>query len=72
MYSIQNLGLFVFPILAGYILDVTNPGNPETLDYTATMTMFVILSSLGVVFAFLLKSQDAKKGYGIELPLNKK
>jgi len=72
MYSIQNLGLFVFPILAGYILDASNPGNPETLDYTATMTMFVILSSLGVVFAFLLKSQDAKKGFGIELPLNKK
>ncbi len=72
MYSIQNLGLFVFPILAGYILDASNPGNPETLDYTATMTMFVILSSLGVGFAFLLKNQDAKKGYGIELPLNKK
>lgn len=72
MYSIQNLGLFVFPILAGYILDASNPGNPETLDYTATMTMFVILSSLGVVFALLLKNQDAKKGFGIELPLNKR
>jgi len=72
MYSIQNLGLFVFPILAGYILDASNPGNPATLNYTATMTMFVVLSGLGVVFAFMLKHQDAKKGYGIELPLNKK
>lgn len=72
MYSIQNLGLFVFPILAGYILDASNPGEPEILDYTATMTMFVGLSLLAVIFAFLLKQQDAKKGYGMELPLNKK
>jgi MFS family permease len=72
MYSIQNLGLFTFPILAGYILDASNPGNPEKLDYTATMTMFVVLSLLGVIFAILLKRQDAKKGYGMELPLNRK
>ena len=72
MYSIQNLGLFTFPILAGYILDASNPGNPEKLDYTATMTMFVVLSLLGVVFALLLKRQDTKKGYGMELPLNRK
>lgn len=72
MYSIQNLGLWGFPILAGIILDKTNPGNPETLDYTATMIMFIGLSLLGVLFAFLLKRQDKKGGYGIDLPLNKK
>jgi nitrate/nitrite transporter NarK len=72
MYSIQNLGLFTFPILAGYILDRSNPGNPETLDYTSTMTMFVFLSLMGFIFALLLKQQDSRKGFGIELPLNKK
>ncbi|MEJ2595632.1 MAG: MFS transporter [bacterium] len=72
MYSIQNLGLFIFPILAGYILDLSNPGQPETLDYTATMTMFVALSLMGFLFALMLKRQDIKKGYGMEMPLNKK
>lgn len=72
MYSIQNIGLFIFPILAGYILDASNPGNPEKLDYTTTMTMFVGLSLLGLFFAIMLKRQDKKKGYGMELPLNKK
>jgi len=72
MYSIQNLGLWGFPILAGYTLDATNPGNPETLDYTATMIMFIGLSLLGLVFALMLKRQDKKGNYGIDLPLNKK
>lgn len=72
MYSIQNIGLFIFPILAGNILDYSNPGNPETLDYTATMTMFVALSFMGLVFAVLLKKLNARNNYGMELPLNKK
>ena len=72
MYSIQNLGLFLFPILAGIILDVSNPDNPETLDYTATMTMFVILSAFGLLFAIMLKNQDSKHGFGVELPLNQR
>jgi predicted MFS family arabinose efflux permease len=71
MYSIQNLGLWGFPILAGYILDKSNPGNPETLDYTSTMIMFIALSLLGVFFAFMLKRQDKKGSYGIDLPLNR-
>ncbi len=72
MYSIQNLGLWGVPILAGIILDKTNPGNPETLNYTPTMIMFTVLGLLGLVFALLLKREDKKGGYGIELPLNKK
>lgn len=72
MYSIQNLGLWGVPLLAGYILDASNPGSPEKLDYIATMLMFVGLSLLAVVFAFMLKYQDKKGNYGIDLPLNKK
>ncbi|MBR8537714.1 MFS transporter [Carboxylicivirga sediminis] len=72
MYSIQNLGLFVFPLLAGAILDATNPGNPEISDYTATILMFAAVSLLGLIFALLLKFEDKKKGFGVELPLNKK
>ncbi len=72
MYSIQNIGLWGVPILAGMILDKTNPGNPETLDYTPTMIMFTVLGLLGLVFAILLKREDKKSGCGVELPLNKK
>jgi MFS family permease len=72
MYSIQNLGLFIFPLLAGAILDATNPGNPEVSDYTATILMFAVVSFIGLVFALLLKYEDKKRGFGVELPLNKK
>ena len=71
MYSIQNLGLFATPIAAGAILDATNPGNPITLNYTPTIIMFAILGLMGVVFAFLLKREDSKRGFGIDLPMNR-
>ncbi|MCK5765359.1 MAG: MFS transporter [Bacteroidales bacterium] len=72
MYSIQNLGLWGVPLLAGIILDKTNPANAETLNYTPTMLLFILLSFLGLIFALLLKYQDKRKGYGVDLPLNKK
>ncbi len=71
MYSIQNLGLFATPIAAGAILDATNPGNPITLNYTPTIIMFAVLGLMGVVFAFLLKREDSKRGFGIDLPMNR-
>ena len=71
MYSIQNLGLFGVPILAGIILDTTNPENPETLNYIPTIIMFAVLGLLGLVFAILLKREDSKRGTGIDLPMNK-
>lgn len=72
MYSIQNLGLWGFPILAGIILDATNPGNPETLDYTYTILMFAGLGFLGLFFGYMLKRSDKKYGLGVDQPLNKK
>ncbi|MEN8226156.1 MAG: MFS transporter [Bacteroidota bacterium] len=72
MYSIQNLGLWGVPLLAGMILDGTNPVNAGTLNYTPTMMLFILLSFLGLVFSFMLKYQDKKRGYGVDLPLNKK
>ena len=77
MFSLQNLGLFAIPILAGYILDKTNPGvTPEaieagaTLVYTPTMLMFVGFGIIGFLFALLLKWNDKSSGYGLELPSN--
>jgi MFS family permease len=77
MFSLQNLGLFAVPILAGILLDATNPGiTPEMIDhgaklnYTPTMLMFAGLSMLGFIFALLLKWDDKTSGYGLELPSN--
>lgn len=72
MYSIQNLGLFAVPILAGRILDWQNPGNPTKSDYTYTILMFAALSFLGLIFAVMLKIQNKRKGFGVELPMNKR
>jgi len=72
MYSIQNLGLWGFPILAGIILDATNPGNPETLNYTYTILMFAVLGFFGLFFGYMLKRSDKKYGYGVDNPLNSK
>lgn len=72
MYSIQNLGLWGFPILAGIILDKTNPGNPEVLNYTYVILMFAGLGFLGLFFGYMLKRNDKKYGLGIDQPLNKK
>ncbi len=72
MYSIQNLGLWGVPLLAGIILDKTNAGSPETLNYTPTLILFILLGLVGLAFAVFLKRQDKKNAYGVELPLNKK
>ena len=79
MFSLQNLGLFAVPILAGYILDAANPGvtpqmieQGEKLTYTPTMMLFIACSVLGLIFAFLLKWDDKTSGYGLEYPSNYK
>lgn len=77
MFSLQNLGLFAVPILAGTVLDATNPGiTPELiehgakLNYTPTILLFVGFSIIGFIFALLLKWDDKTSGYGLELPSN--
>ena len=72
MYSIQNLGLWGVPLIAGIILDRTNPGDPEVLNYTPTILMFAGLGLAGLLFAVMLKILDGRKNYGIDMPLNKK
>ena len=76
MFTIQNLGLWAFPILIGKILDSSNPQVTEevlktgnyTLDYTYAILMMAGLGILGVIFAILLKREDKTSGYGLDLP----
>jgi MFS family permease len=72
MYSVQNLGLWGVPLLAGIVLDRSNSGNPEVLNYTPTILIFAALSLLGLLLAILLKWENSRKNFGVELPLNKK
>jgi len=74
MASLQNLGLWAFPILAGYILDKTNPGINEemiaqgaTYDYSWTVLMFAGLGVAGLFFAWMLRREDRSgTGFGLE------
>lgn len=42
------------------------------LNYTFAILMFAVLGIIGFIFALLLKREDKKAGYGLELPSNKK
>jgi len=76
MFSVQNLGLWAFPMLIGYVLERSNPGVAEKIkqgmdvayDYTNPLLMLAGLGVLGLIFAFLLKRADKEQGYGLELP----
>lgn len=76
MFTIQAIGLMVFPWLIGLVLDYTNPGVSEILaaggtavyDYTLTLVMLAFLGILGLVFSWLLKNEDRTSGYGLEEP----
>jgi len=81
IFWIQNWGLMGVPLLIGYILDKTNPevalakanGTQAPLyDYTYPMITFTIFGVFAVLVAFLLRIDDSKKGYGLELPNIKK
>ncbi len=43
-------------------------GEIQPWDYSQTWLIFIGLTLLSLVFAFLLKAEDKKKGYGLELP----
>ncbi|MEN8222107.1 MAG: MFS transporter [Acidobacteriota bacterium] len=76
IFWVQNWGLMGIPFAVGVVLDKLNPGVAKALaageavkyNYTKTWLIFIALTLLAVVFAFLLKAEDKKKGYGLELP----
>lgn len=70
IFWIQNIGLYGFRKGIGSVLQASNPGvtNPLDYDYTVTMTVFASLGVLALIFGLWLKALDKKKGYGLELP----
>ena len=55
----------IFPVIENTKLNLR-------YNYFFDMLMFTSLSILALLFAFLLKAEDKKKGYGLELPNIKK
>jgi len=77
IFYIQNWGLMGVPALIGWELDrycVTavnvNAERVTVLSYNYTLPMLTFMSFgvLGMLFAFLLKREDKRKNYGLELP----
>ena len=70
IFWIQNIGLWLFPLLIGKVLDATNPGvtDPTKFDYTAPLVMLACLGVAALILGFVLKVVDRKKGIGLELP----
>ena len=82
IFLIQNIGLWLFPLLIGKILDWSNPEiaqavadgtmtsteAPISYDYTNPLIMLAMLGVAALILGFVLKSVDKKRGYGLELP----
>ena len=82
IFWIQNIGLWLFPLLIGKVLDRTNPQlvadlqngviTPEeaavSYDYTAPLVMLACLGVAALILGFVLKVVDRKKGLGLEEP----
>lgn len=70
IFWIQNIGLWLFPLLIGKVLEATNePGTDATqLNYTAPLVMLACLGIAAFVIGLILKVVDKKKGLGLEEP----
>ncbi len=70
IFWIQNIGLYLFPMIIGMTLTATNPDvtDPLQYNYTVPMLIFASLGVLALFFGIMLKALDKKKGYGLEQP----
>lgn len=83
IFWVQNWGLMGVPLLIGWALDYSNPevlaakaakaaGDASIVipayDYTLPMQIFAATGFLAIIVALMLKAEDKKKGYGLELP----
>lgn len=76
IFWVQNIGLWGVPFLIGWVLDkycvtgkvMVEGSSVTTYNYTLPMLIFMTFGIIALVFAFLLKAEDKKKGYGLELP----
>ncbi len=82
IFWIQNIGLWLFPMLIGKVLDSSNPQIAEAVangtmteevasvsyNYTAPLVMLACLGVAALILGFVLKVIDRKKHLGLEEP----
>ena len=70
IFWIQNIGLWLFPLLIGKVLENTNPvgTNPDELNYTWALIMLACLGIAALLIGLYLKVVDKKKHLGLEEP----
>ncbi|MDL2309475.1 MFS transporter, partial [Bacteroidales bacterium OttesenSCG-928-C03] len=82
IFWIQNIGLWLFPLLIGKILDSSNPEIVQALkdgtmtpdvaatsyNYTNPLLMLACLGVAALILGFVLKRVDKKHNLGLELP----
>jgi len=76
IFWVQNWGLMGVPALIGWVLDkycvtgqIMREGvSVNTYNYTIPMLIFTAFGVLALLFAYLLKVEDKKMGYGLQLP----
>lgn len=80
IFWVQNIGLMLVPLLIGAVLDkyciigtVSKMVDGKELqltqyNYSIPMLIFAFFGFLAIGFAFLLKREDRKMGYGLEKP----
>ncbi len=82
IFWIQNIGLWLFPLLIGKVLDNTNPQIVEGLangtmtpeqasisyNYTWPLVMLASLGAAALIIGIVLKFIDRTRGLGLELP----
>ncbi len=61
IFWIQNIGLLAVPIVIGAVNDATG-------SYVLPMIIFSSFGVLALFIGMMLKREDTKKGYGLELP----
>jgi MFS family permease len=72
IFFTQNIGLMGVPYLIGWVLErfcrLPDVNGKAAYNYTLPMLIFLSFGILAIFIAFMLKADDRKKGYGLELP----
>ena len=70
IFWIQNIGLWLFPLLIGKVLTSTNPEGTAAhdLNYTWALVMLACLGVAALLIGIYLKAVDKKKHLGLEEP----
>ena len=70
IFWIQNIGLWLFPMAIGKVLDRTNPGitDPTQYNYTWPLVMLACLGVAALLIGLYLKVVDRQKHLGLEEP----